>query len=531
MSLKAIKRLVAAGAVAFALAGGAVPAAAQQQGGEAVFMSSQIPTLDPLNASAATGLVSPNLWATLVRLDDDWQPQPHLAESWDMSPDGLTYTFRLRPQAVFHDGNPITSEDVKWSLEKATELHRFGPLMFGKVTSVDTPDAHTVILRLSEPSPALLRSTSSPRFLPIMPKHVYDDGQDLPSHPGFENPVGSGPFRVADNGLPSYLVLEPFENYWDEGPYLDRLIFQVVSDQTAVRVGFERQQFHLAMASATTLYRDLKNFQALPNILVDSCCDAVGSIFALDINNRNPPLDDARVRRALALAIDWEFMTAELHAGWTLIPSGPIVSASPYADPGAPKMQYDPEQAKALLDEAGYAPGADGVRFELNLIHLSTFRDLMVTVGEYLVPQLAKVGIKVNREQMPDSASWSQRTGSWDYELALSLPGNFHDPTVGVSRLYVCDNIKKVAYTNTSGYCNPEVDDLFARASVEPDEEKRKQLYFQVQEILRRDMPMIWVVESPSPLIHDVRLRDVPIAGWGVYGPLDRVWWDADAKK
>ena len=531
MHLNTMRGVSHAVAVALALLGAPLAADAQQEGGEAVFMSIPIPSLNPLDASAATGLVSANLYATLVRLDDEWTPQPYLADSWEMSEDGLTYTFRLNPEARFHDGEPITSQDVKWSLEQSATLHRFGPTMFGQVESIDTPDDKTVVFNLSVPNPALLRSASSPRFLPIMPTHVFDDGQDFMTHPAHEDPVGSGPFRLTDNGLPSYLVLEPFEDYWADGPYLDRLVYQVVTDQTAVRVGFERGDFQLAMGSATTLYRDLARYQELPYIAVDTCCDAVGSIFAMDINNREPPLDDPRVRRAIALAIDWEFMTEKLHSGWTIIPNGPIVSASPYSDPSAPKMQYDSEQAKALLDEAGYPAGEDGVRFELSLIHLSTYRDLMVTVGEYLVPQLAKVGIKIDREQMPDSASWSQRTSDWDYDLALALPGNYHDPTVGVSRLYVCDNIKHTAYTNTAGYCNPEVDELFAQAAVEPDEERRKQLYADVQAILREDMPMIWVVESPSPLIHDIRLRDLPIEAWGVYGPLDRVWWDEGAEK
>lgn len=533
MMQASLARLLGAPLLSLAVLTGATapPASAQEKGGEAVFMSIEIPSLNPLHASSATGLVSPNLYATLVRLDDAWAPQPYLASAWELSDDGLTYTFHLEPGATFQDGEPITSEDVKWSLETAREQHRFGPTMFGSIETIDTPDPETAVFHLSQPSPALLRSASSPRFLPIMPKHVFDDGQDFMTHPAHEQPVGSGPFKLTDNGLPSYLVLEPSETFWGEGPYLERLIYRVVTDQTAVRVGFEREEFHIAMGSATSLYRDMKRYQELPHIAVDPCCDAVGSIFAMDINNREAPLDDAKVRRAIALAIDWDFMTEKLHSGWTKIPTGPIVSASPYADPDASPMQYDPEQAMALLDEAGYPAGDDGTRFELSLIHLSSYRDLMVTVGEYLVPQLAKVGIKINREQMPDSASWSKRTGDWDYDLALALPGNFHDPTVGVSRLYVCDNIKHVAYTNTSGYCNPKVDELFAAAAIEPDEEKRKALYFEVGKILREDMPMIWVVESPAPLIHDIRLKDMPIEAWGPYGPLDKVWWDAEATK
>lgn len=297
---------------------------------------------------------------------------------------------------------------------------------------------------------------------------------------------------------------------------------------SAVRVGFERGQFQLALGSQTTLYRDLERYEEMENIAVDTCCGAVGSIFVMDINNREEPLSDPRVRKAISLAIDYEFITDRLHDGWTKPPIGPIVSDSPYALQDAEPLEFDLDKANALLDEAGYPRGEDDTRFELNLIHVSNYRDLMVTVGEYLVPQLAKVGIKINREQMPDSASWSRRTADWNYDLALSLPGNYHDPIVGVSRLYVCDNIKHVAYTNTSGYCNEAVDDLFARAAVEPDEAERKALYAEVQQILLEDMPLIWVVESPTPLIHDTRIKNLPLEAWSVYGPLDRVYWSED---
>ena len=99
-----------------------------------------------------------------MRLADDWTPQPYLADSWKVAADGLTYTFHLHPGALFHDNTPITSEDVKWSLEQSVKYHRFGPTMFGTVSSIDTPDADTVVFHLSQPNPALLRSMSSPRF-------------------------------------------------------------------------------------------------------------------------------------------------------------------------------------------------------------------------------------------------------------------------------------------------------------------------------------------------------------------------------
>jgi peptide/nickel transport system substrate-binding protein len=532
MHLKFLGRCTQAIALAACLTlVGMTPTIAQQKGGKAVIASAKIASLNPLHVSAAVGLVSPQVYGTLVRMNDDWDLQPNLADSWAMGDDSLSFTFNLNADATFHDGAPVTSADVKYSLETSLANHRFGPAMFGAIESVETPDPQTVVFKLSRPSPAILRSMTSPRFLPIVPKHIFDDGQEFMKHPRHADPVGSGPFKVVDNGLPSYLVLEPFEEWALPGPYLDQIVFQVIGDQSAVRVGFQRGEFHLASGTALSTYRDLENYDSMEYVSVDPCCEGTGSMFAMDMNSRRPPLDDVRVREAISLAINRPFITEKLHLGRSFVPTGPIVASNPFGMKDAEPLEYDQGRAKALLDEAGYPAGSDGTRFELSLIHLSIWRDLHITVGEYLVPQLAEVGIKINREQMPDTGSWGKRVSAWDYDLALMLPGNFHDPTVGVSRLYVCDNIKNRAYTNTSGYCDPEVDALFSQAAIESDELKRKNLYRQVGERIRTAMPITWIAETPSQMIRDVRLQNMSIGGWGFYGPMDRVWWNVDATK
>mgnify|MGYP000846951794 CR=1 FL=1 len=507
------------------------PATSQEKGGKAVVASVKIPSLNPLHPAAAVGQVSAQLYGTLLRMDEDWELQPNLAKSWQVSDNGLQLTFKLHPKAQFHDGSAITSADVKWSIENSVANHRFGTAMFGAIGGIETPNAQTIVVSLVKPSPAILRSMTSPRFLPILPKAVYGDGQKFMKHPRHADPVGSGPFKLSDNGLPSYLVLEPFEGWVNEGPYLDQVVFQVVGDQSALRVGFQRGEFHLASGSALSTYRDLAQYDELDKVVVDPCCEATGSIFAMDMNNRKPPLDDARVRKAISMAINRPFISEKLHVGRTFVPTGPIVASNPYGMSDAAPLEYNLEQAKALLDEAGYPEGSDGNRFELSLIHLSIWRDLHITVGTYLVPQLAKVGIKINREQMPDTGSWGKRVSAWNYDLALMLPGNFHDPTVGVSRIYVCDNIKNRAYTNTSGHCDPKTDALFEAAAIETDDTKRKDLYRQVGERIRDAMPITWISETPTQMIRDVRLENMPIGGWGFYGPMDGVWWNAGAKK
>ncbi|NYT64328.1 hypothetical protein H0A66_18605 [Alcaligenaceae bacterium] len=135
----------------------------------------------------------------------DWKPKPYLAESWEISKDELTYTFHLVKNGVFHDGQPITSADVAFSLETVKKNHPFGPSMFGSVTSIDTPSPSTVVIHLSKPVPGLMLSLS-PLFMPILPKHVYEVGE-IRSNPHNNEPIGSGPFKFKDYKPGQYLAL------------------------------------------------------------------------------------------------------------------------------------------------------------------------------------------------------------------------------------------------------------------------------------------------------------------------------------
>ena len=167
-----------------------------KKGGTLTMAIQQTPRhLNPaVQSGTATGQPGTQLFASLLRYDDGWTPQPYLAESWKVSDDGLSVTVNLVKGATFHDGEPITSEDVAFSIDTVKANHPFKS-MFAPVESVETPDANTAIIKLSKPHPALLLAMSS-QLLSIIPKHVYGDGQDPKKHPqNSENVVGSGPFK------------------------------------------------------------------------------------------------------------------------------------------------------------------------------------------------------------------------------------------------------------------------------------------------------------------------------------------------
>lgn len=501
-----------------------------QQGGKMVYMSGKIPSLNPLHGESNTGVVTGQVFASLTRLDDKNNPIPYLAKSWEISPDGLTYTFHLEPDAKFHDGRPVTSADVAYSVDVVQKFHRFGKQMFGPVTDVETPDPHTAVFKLSQPHAPVLLSTTMSRFLPIMPKHIYGTQEDFNAHPAHAKPVGSGPFKITDINMERYIILDRFDDYFIDGrPYLDRVILQIISEPTAMRIGLQRNELDLVPGSGAR-YRDIKTLNA-PHLKVEKTDSAVGSFATIEFNNRTGPLSNKKVRQAIGHAIDTNFIANTLHDGWTLPGRGSFPIGNPFFNDDMKGYEFNLEKANKLLDEAGYPRGPDGDRFALKILYASNmFQDLFVTIPEYLVPSLKKVGIRVIREPVPGAAAWSERMKNWDFEMSMALPGSWLEPGIGISRTYVCDNIRNVAYSNTSGFCNKEVDDLFNKGAIEPDFQKRKALYDKVQKLLWEEAPMIWTVQTAAPMIYNSNLKNPPLTGWVQFTPFDEIHW-ADKPK
>ncbi|MBZ8134460.1 ABC transporter substrate-binding protein [Afifella sp. IM 167] len=529
MVLKTFASAAISAALALGVAVGlAGTASAQHRGGTLTVGIDGPRHLNPaVQSGNATGTPGTQIFAGLIELDENFEAQPYLAESWEVSDDGKTYTFKLREDALFHDGEPVTSADVAYSLDVVKNNHPFGIAMFGAVEGVDTPDEHTAVIRLKYAQPSLMASLS-PVLLPILPKHVYDDGQDIKSHPANSKPVGSGPFKFVEERTGEYITLERNESFFKKDqPNLDRIIFRIIPEK-------DQQARLLALQSGEVDYfpfsgmnaRNVKRLQDDPNIEVTTKgFEAIGPTNYLEFNLRHKPFDDIRVRKAIAHAIDKDFITKSLHLGMSTRLDGPLHSSSPFYDADALVMyDVDLDKARELLDEAGLKPDANGTRFSMTLDYPTFHPESGKLVAEYLKPQLGKIGIDVTLRSSPDFATWANRVASWDYDATMNSIFDYPDPIIGVHRLFLCDNIKHVIWTNTAGYCNKRVDELLGEAASATDVETRKKAYSEFQKILSEDLPLIFTNEEPYTAVYNKRMKNPPLTVWGGMQAMDEVY-------
>lgn len=508
-------------AVAAAMLPVAAPAQEPTPGGTLVIMSTQVPRHlnGAVQSGTATAMPSTQLFASPLRYDAEWNPQPYLAESWEFSEDGLALTLNLVEDATFHDGEPVTSADVAFSIMTIKENHPFKS-MFEPVEAVDTPDAHTAVIRLSQPHPALLLALS-PALAPVLPEHVYGDGQDVKTHPANTDVVGSGPFRLVEFVAGDRIILEKNPDFFLEGrPYLDQVIFNIVEDPSALVIAMENGDGDLRpFASSTQEIRRLSEVDHLK--VTDQGYSGVGPINWLAFNLKSEKLADKRVRQAIAYAVDRDFITKALHRGYSSPQRGPIIESSPFFDPTIPAYDVDLDRANGLMAEAGFGDG-----MELTVDYLPGTPEQQKNVAEYLKSQLKKIGIDVTVRASPDFPTWAQRVSNHEFELTMDLVFNWGDPVIGVHRTYLCSNIVEgVIWSNTQSYCNEEVDAILEKAGQEMDPEKRKALYAEFQQIVAEELPIYWINAAPYHTAYDKRLGNPPLSIWGAMSPLDEVYW------
>ncbi len=453
-----------------------------------------------VTTSGSTHPITDQMFNGLVGLDQQLQPIPELAERWTVEDGGRTYRFALRPGVTWHDGRPFTSADVKFTFEQAlVKYHsRTRAALEGLLEAVDTPDDLTAIFRLRRPYGPLLQRLDVVEAS-IIPKHQYA-GHDLLTGEPTRRPVGTGPFRFVSYSPADRIVLERNPTYFRQGvPAIDRLVFRILPNAASAVAALESGEVDYTVSVPGP---DIPRLQRTPGIAVVKSAGGSGGSACQDVlipNLTRPPLTDLRVRRAIAHAIDRNFIAARVYFGQGRPATGPISHLLPWAyTPDVRQYPHDPTLARQLLDEAGLKANTTGERFAVTFTHGANQQRL----GQALREQLKAVGITLNLEMMDFNAAVDRVFAKKTFDLGLASYCNGADPDIGVRRVYVSSNIGPYPFSNGASYRNPKIDELFDQAAQLVDKNKRREKYVEIQRILADDVPYFWLLDSETLRAH-----------------------------
>ncbi|MDY5483251.1 MAG: ABC transporter substrate-binding protein [Clostridium sp.] len=441
-------------------------------GGSVVFgMTQDLASLDPhVETDAGTRDVVFNLYEGLVKPTSTGDIVPAVASDVQISDDAKVYTFTLRDGITFHDGTPVTIEDVKYSIDRYAEIQGESSA-FSIVSDVVIKDEKTLEVDLKE---------SYSEFLPMMTIAIIPEANEDPAG----HPIGTGPFKFVSYTPGQNIVMEKYEGYWQEGlPSLDKVEFKFIADVDTAFVELQAGTIdilkYLTAAQAKTLGDQYNIVEGYMNL-----------VHGMYLNSGYEPLGNTQVRQAICYAVDRSAVNNFIFDGKShLIGSHFIPTLAKYYGPEAENVySYDPEKAKELLAEAGYADG-----FDLEITVPSAYSQ-HVDTAQILAEQLNQVGIRTTINQV----EWS----TWLSEVYKG--GNFQATVIGFDgTLAPSDLIMKYRTgdpKNFLHYSNEEFDQVFTEAYETIDDAKKVELYKKAQMILAEDAASVYI-EDPANLV------------------------------
>ncbi len=429
-----------------------------------------------------------NVYDTLVVPNaEDLTMEPSLAESWETSEDGLTWTFTLREGVTFHDGSEFDSADVVYSYNRIIDEELSNSFRFQNVGSVTADGAQTVVITLTRPTPNLLERIGSFKGMAILPEGAADQ-VDLTTEA-----VGTGPFRLESSDASS-TVLTAYEDYWGGTPSIGGVEFRYVTEPaaalTALQNGEVQWTDNVPPQQIESLGGDdTVELQTTPSV----------DYWYLSMNYARPPFDNRDVRRAIAFAVDRE---AVAEAAWfgAAQPNQTAIPEDSFFHTDYAPFEPDPDQARQLLQQAGVQ-----TPLTMGLMVTDEFPET-VTAAQVIASQLEPIGINVEIETL-DFATWLDRQGQGDFDaFYLGWLGNL-DPAAYYQEQHQTDGPN-----NYQGYSNPQVDQLLAQGAGETDEEARKQAYDQAAQLIVDDVSYLYlynpdVVQAWAPGLQGYRIR------------------------
>ncbi|SEG44950.1 glutathione transport system substrate-binding protein [Methylobacterium sp. 190mf] len=487
--------LLAAGLLAVA----AAPAAAA--GDPVLAISGQPETLDPYNTNTTlTTAVTKSFYEGLFGFDKDLKVRNVLAESYETSPDGLVYTFKLREGVKFHDGTTFDAAAVKANLDRVLdpENHLARYNQFNRIKMIEVLSPTSLRITLKEPFGPFINSLAHASAAIISPTALKKYGKDIAFHP-----VGTGPFTFVDWKQTDYVKGAKFADYWQTGfPKVDTITWKPVPENGTRAAMLQTGEADFAFPLP---YEQAKMLEASKKLKIEVHASIIERYLSMNVLQK--PFDDLRVRQAINYAINKEALAKVAFSGYAFPAQGIVPQGVRYAHKMDP-WPYDPAKARQLLKEAGYANG-----FEATLWSAYTTTTAQKAI-QFLQQQLGQVGIKVQTlalepgqrtewvQTAPDPktarvrlyyAGWSSSTGEADWGLRPLLATEAWPPKLN----------------NTAYYSNAEFDALLAKALVSTNDAERAELYAKAQEIVMKDAPWAPLVTEQNLYATSARLSGV----------------------
>jgi len=469
--------------------------------------------IPPLASDAPSHDVSGLIYNGLLKYDGDLNLVGDLAESWEISEDGLVITFKLRRGVKWHDGAPFTAHDVMFTYRVMVDPKT--PTAYGEdykqVKKAEAVDDYTFRVTYPQPFAPALGSWT----LAILPRHLLE-GRDITQSPLARRPVGTGPYKFQEWSAGDKIILSYNPDYFEGRPYLNGYIFLVKPDLATMFL--ELKAGNIDRMGLTPL--QYKRQTAYPKFqrLFNKYKYVSFSYTYLGYNLEDPRFADRRVRQALTHAINKQEIVEGVLLGLGQEATGPYKPGTWFYNPDVPKFPYDPQQAKALLAEAGWRPNSqgilekDGKPFEFTIL-TNQGNDLRVRTGEIIQRRLREVGIVVKLRTVEWAAFIKEFIDKGRFEAVLLGWTTGQDPD-----LYDIWHSSKTkpGELNFIHYKNPEVDRLLEEGRHTFDREKRRQAYFRFQEILAEDQPYTFLfVPDALPAVHR-RFRGIKPAPAGI---------------
>lgn len=500
-----------------------LPAGCRRKSGTFVIaLGDNIRTIDPIGSpsvDAASERVRTLMFNSLVRKNEKFDYVGELASNIQRSDDGLTYTFTLQDGVKFHDGRQLTSADAKYSLDllfssnfakSASFFEGSGENKKSYVARVDAPDAKTVVVTLTKPWVGLLTNLVP---VPIIPKDSYEGQKD--------HPLGSGPFKFVHYDNSQQVVdLAAFPEYWQGPAKLPAIRVRVIADTNALQAELQSGRIDIAPLPTNLSPDAVRSLGQYPNLQVLQFNGS--NVNLLTFNTAQPPLNEVRTRQAIAFAIDREGMIRDLLLGQAKIAHSILPEESWAYSPGT-VYSFDPARAKQLLDEAGFRdPDGDGPRMRFSKPVIFKISGSSVAARNYagvIYDYLKAVGIDVRIETAELNTLFDElRRGNFQISYGQWVGGN-QDP-IFFKDLFATSEIPTETRSsrNRSRYSNKELDALLEEAANTWDREKGKMLYARIQEIVRRDVPVLPLWYQANMVIAKKNVKNIQVDASGDWG-------------